>query len=278
VRLSTQPAFVPGSFAREEDARGRAPWRVVVVVPTFQEAENVVELLRRVRAAVPYADVLVVDDASPDGTADLAETVGRELGGGVSTLRRPGKAGLGAAYRAGFEAALARGYDVIVQMDADLSHDPAALPVMLRRLAAGADLVIGSRYVPGGSTPDWPLRRRLLSRLGNAYVCTMLRLPVRDATSGFRAIRRSLVDAIGYHSMEARGYGFLIEETYRAAVWTGGSVAEVPIAFGDRRHGRSKISKQIVAEALWLVARWGIRDHLRGRGVRDHDEVRAAVT
>ncbi|MGH9031297.1 MAG: glycosyltransferase, partial [Acidimicrobiia bacterium] len=160
--------------------------RVLVVTPTYIEAENIEEFLRRARAAVPDADVLVVDDNSPDGTADIAERVGAELGR-VEVLRRPRKAGLGTAYRAGFTVGIERGYDLLVQIDADLSHDPAALPTLLRELDQGADLAIGSRYVAGGSIPHWPWFRRALSRYGNRYASFVLGTGIADGTSGYRA-------------------------------------------------------------------------------------------
>ena len=160
--------------------------RTLVVLPTYEEAENIAEVLRRLRAAVPAADVLVVDDSSPDGTAEVAKAAGVEVGG-VDVMIRAGKAGLGSAYRAGFAEGLRRGYDILVEMDSDLSHDPAALPTLLRAVEGGADLAIGSRYIPGGSIPHWSFRRRALSRWGNRYAGIVLGLPVADATSGYRA-------------------------------------------------------------------------------------------
>jgi dolichol-phosphate mannosyltransferase len=228
------------------------------VLPTYEEAANIVTVLQRIRAAVPTADVLVVDDNSPDGTADLAEVAGRELGG-VDVLRRPGKAGLGPAYRAGFGRGLERGYDVLVEMDADLSHDPAQLPQLLRAVEHGADLAIGSRYVPGGSIPTWTWRRRALSRYGNRYAAVVLGLDLADATSGFRAYRATMLRNVDMGRVVAEGYGFQIEMAYRVAA-QGGRIAEVPISFTDRTHGTSKMSGRIVAEALALVTWWGARD------------------
>ncbi|MGH3368791.1 MAG: polyprenol monophosphomannose synthase, partial [Nocardioidaceae bacterium] len=217
--------------------------------------------LPRVRAAAPGAEVVVVDDASPDGTADLAEKVGAETGA-VTVLRRTGPRGFGIACRAGFAWALERDFDVVVGMDADLSHDPGALPSLLRAVEAGADLVVGSRYVPGGAIPRWPAHRRALSRWGNAYATTVLRLPVADATSGYRAYRASMLRTIDMDGVRANGYGFLIEMVYRVAR-KGGTIAEVPIVFTDRERDGSKMSGRIVAEAMALVTLWGGRDLLR---------------
>ena len=235
-----------------------------MVLPTYQEAANVVEVLRRVRAAAPGADVLVVDDGSPDGTADLAQAAGRELGG-VDVLRRTAKAGLGKAYRAGFAVGLERGYEVLVEMDADLSHDPAALPSLLRAVEDGADLAIGSRYVSGGSIPAWSASRRALSRNGNRYAAAALGLGVHDATAGYRAYRATMLDKIDLGAVRADGYGFQIEMTYRVAR-AGGTIVEVPIVFTDRVLGQSKMSGRIVVEALALVTWWGIRDRVLRRG------------
>jgi dolichol-phosphate mannosyltransferase len=230
------------------------------VLPTYNEALNIAEVLGKVRASVPAAEILVVDDGSPDGTAELAEALGNELKQ-VGVLRRPGKAGLGSAYRAGFRAGLERGFDVMVEMDADLSHDPAALPSLLAAIDEGADLVIGSRYVPGGSIPNWRLHRRLLSRWGNRYAAAVLRLGVRDSTAGYRAYRATVLTTIDLDGVRADGYGFQIEMTY-AVSRAGGKIVEVPISFSDRRRGTSKMSGRIVVEAMVLVTWWGIRDRV----------------
>ncbi len=237
--------------------------RTLVVMPTYDEAENVEEVLGLVRRTVPDADVLVVDDNSPDGTADLAERAGDRLGQ-ISVLRRAGKQGLGSAYRAGFAYGLAEGYDVMVEMDSDLSHDPLALPSLLSPLGQGADLVIGSRYVPGGSIPDWSLHRRLLSRWGNRYAGFILGLAVRDATAGYRAYRSRTLAALDLESVKAEGYGFQIEMAYRVAN-RGGRIVEVPISFSDRLRGKSKMSGTIVLEALILVTWWAVRDRVLRR-------------
>ncbi len=239
--------------------------RVWVVLPTFNEVDNVEEALRRVRRAVPDAHVLVVDDGSPDGTAAVAERVGAEIGG-VSLLRRPAKAGLGSAYRAGFRQGMDAGAEVLIEMDADLSHDPAVIPALLSAIDHGADLVIGSRYVPGGSIPNWSRHRLALSKWGNRYAGAMLGLAVRDATSGFRAYRVAFLRGVDLDAVRADGYGFQIEMAHRVAEG-GGRVVEVPIAFTDRERGTSKMSGRIVVEALVLVTVWGVRDRL-GRLVK----------
>lgn len=232
--------------------------RALVVLPTYQEAENVVEVLRRLRAAAPDVDVLVVDDSSPDGTAAMARAAGQELGG-VDLLVRPAKSGLGRAYRDGFAEGLARGYDVVAEMDSDLSHDPARLPALLRAVEAGADLAIGSRYVPGGSIANWPVHRRLLSRWGNRYADLLLGLSVLDATSGYRAYSAAALRQIDLGRVRSDGYAFQIEMAYRV-LGAGGRIVELPIEFVDRVRDRSKLSGRIIAEALFLVTWWGVRD------------------
>ena len=238
-----------------------APLRTLVVTPTYLEAENIVEFLQRLRAAVPAADVLVVDDNSPDGTADLAEKVGAELGS-IEVLRRPSKKGLGNAYRAGFAVGLDREYEVLVQIDADLSHDPAALPRLLAALDEGADLAVGSRYVPGGAIPHWPLHRRALSRYGNRYAAFALKLQVHDATSGYRAYRSHVLRGVQVADTRANGYLFQIELAYRVSKW-GGKIAERPITFTDRIRGTSKMSGAIIAEEMIFVTWWGIQERVR---------------
>ena len=237
--------------------------RVFVSVPTYREAENIEELLRRLRASVPDAHILVIDDGSPDGTADIAEKLAVELGE-IEVLRRPGKSGLGAAYRAGHAVGLAHGYDVMVQIDADLSHQPEALPSLLAAVQNGADLAIGSRYVEGGTIPHWPIYRLALSRWGCAYVAWVLGIAVRDSTAGYRAYRASALRATRFESTRANGYTFQIEMTYRL-LQSGGDVVEVPITFTDRERGTSKMSGAIVVEAMALVTWWGIRDRILRR-------------
>ena len=237
------------------------PVRAIVVLPTFNEAENIVGFLRAVRQAVPDVDVLVVDDNSPDGTATLAEETASELGR-IKVLRRPGRHGLGAAYRHGFTTAFDENYDAIVSMDSDYSHDPTVIPTMFRLLDDGADTVIGSRYVPGGATVDWPMRRRLLSRWGNRYTAWVLRLPISDCTSGFRAYRLHALQAIDPASTTAEGYAFLTE-LVRKLVAVDAKIVETPITFRDRRFGTSKMSGRIIAESMLLVTRWGALDRIK---------------
>lgn len=251
---------------RPDTSPDRSP-RVLVVIPTYNEVDNIADVLERTRRALPAAAILVVDDASPDGTADRVEALGPRLGE-VSVLRRTGKLGLGSAYRDGLRRGLDAGFDVLVEMDADLSHDPAVLPDLVRAVADGADLAIGSRYVPGGSVPGWPRWRQAISRTGGAYARLMLRVPVADATSGFRAFRAAALEAVDLDHVRADGYGFQVEMAYRVHS-VGGSITEIPIAFCDRTRGRSKMSTRIVVEALLLVTRWGVRDRVFGSRSRD---------
>lgn len=229
--------------------------RTLVVLPTYNEILNIGSMLRTLREVVPDATVLVVDDASPDGTAREALAVAKELGG-IELLQRPNKSGLGGAYRAGFTWGLERGFDHFVEIDCDFSHDPRALPSLLAT-AASYDVVIGSRYVRGGSIPRWAWSRRLLSRGGNRYASLMLGLGVADSTGGYRVYSQTALEKIGYQSVSADGYGFQIEMTYRAR-HGGASMVEVPISFTDRALGESKMSSGIVLEALWLVTKWAI--------------------
>jgi glycosyltransferase involved in cell wall biosynthesis len=251
--------------------------KTLVVLPTYNESATVAEVLRRIRAsASDTVDVLVVDDGSPDGTAEIAQALAGEIGG-VEVLRRPAKSGLGSAYREGFKIGLGRGYEALVEMDADLSHDPAVLGDLLAELDSGADLVIGTRYMPGGRIPDWPWHRRAISRAGNLYARWMLGLSARDATSGYRAYHRRALERINLTAVRADGYGFQVEMAYKVER-AGGVLAEVPIEFHDRTLGRSKMSSRIVAEALALVTWWGISARWRARRKRgglDVDTVRA---
>jgi dolichol-phosphate mannosyltransferase len=230
---------------------------VLVVLPTYNEAGNIDTVLRLVRKAVPDATLLVVDDGSPDGTAKLAEETGLEIGG-VEVMIRAAKSGLGSAYREGFAWGLERGFDAFVEIDSDLSHDPASIPSLLAPLEDGYEVVIGSRYVPGGSIPAWSWHRRLLSKGGNLYSSALLGLHVADSTAGFRAYAASLLRRIELETVRADSYGFQIEMTYRA-VRNGARVKEVPIRFVDRVEGTSKMSFYTVAEALALVTLWGVR-------------------
>ena len=244
-----------------------------MVLPTYNEAENLPEVLRRIRAAVPEVAVLVVDDASPDGTGQLAEQLAEELGG-VRVLHRGAKEGLGSAYRAGFTAVLEAGATSVVSMDADLSHDPDVLPELLAALRTPLRpaMVIGSRYVPGGAVVNWPVHRRLLSRWGNRYTAWALGLSVRDCTSGYRAYDADALRRIDVGSTTAEGYAFLSELARRASA-DGQPVVEVPITFVDRTRGRSKMSWRIVVESMVLVTRWAVADR---RGWRSRRSVTAS--
>lgn len=238
--------------------------RTLVVMPTYQEASNIREVLERIRAAAPDIDVLVVDDSSPDGTADLARGVAAERGQ-IDVVVRPKKDGLGNAYRHGFAIGIERGYERLVQIDADLSHDPAVLPDLLGRLDAGMEMAVGSRYVPGGVIPPaWPWHRRALSRVGNRYASWVLGMPIRDATGAFRAYRADALKAIDVQSTRSRGYGFQIETGYRMCKYTD-AVDEIPITFTDRVRGHSKLSLLVAVEELILATGWGVRDLLFGR-------------
>ncbi len=235
--------------------------RILVVLPTYNEILNIEAMIRSLRGAVAEADILVVDDASPDGTADVVRTLATELGR-IELLSRAAKSGLGSAYRAGFSWGLEHGYDRLVEIDCDFSHDPAALASLLA-LSETHDVVIGSRYVPGGSIPKWSLPRRLLSRAGNQYAALMLGLGVADSTAGYRVYSRHALEVIDYTTVRADGYGFQIEMTYRARRG-GASIVESPIAFRDRTRGESKMSGAIVFEALFLVTKWAA-ERLVGR-------------
>jgi dolichol-phosphate mannosyltransferase len=224
---------------------------VWVILPTYDEAENLEAVVGGVRAALPGARILVVDDHSRDGTAELADRLARH-DGDLGVIHRPGKAGIGRAYVAGFAAALAGGADFVVEMDADLSHDPADVPRLVAAAEAGADLVLGSRYVAGGGVEDWGLDRRVLSHFGCAYARRVLGVRVRDLTGGFKCFRASALHAVDYPSAGAQGYVFQIELTWRA-LQAGLTVVELPITFRERRHGHSKMSARIAREAVWRV-------------------------
>jgi dolichol-phosphate mannosyltransferase len=227
---------------------------VLVIVPTYNEIENLSVIAGRLHAAVPDAHLLVVDDASPDGTGALADTLAAE-GDWVHVLHRTGKEGLGAAYLAGFAWAREHGYDVVVEMDADGSHAPEQLPTMLAALE-DADLVLGSRWVEGGRVVNWPKSREILSRGGNAYTRLVLGLPLRDATGGYRAYRREKLDEVLSGSVASQGYCFQVDLAWQ--MWRAGHrVVEVPITFVERERGESKMSRAIVVEALWRVTVWG---------------------
>jgi dolichol-phosphate mannosyltransferase len=229
--------------------------RVLIVVPTYNERDNVDDVVREFLAPIPTAELLFVDDNSPDGTGDRLD----ELATGnprVHVLHRPGKLGLGTAYLDGFRWGLARDFGYLFEMDADFSHDPQYLPVMLAKAKAGADVVIGSRYVEGGGTKNWGLGRKILSRGGSLYARTVLGVKIRDVTAGFICYRRAALEALDLAAIRSNGYSFQIEMKYRA-LSAGLKVAEVPIVFVDRRVGASKMSRKIFAEALTMV--WRLR-------------------
>jgi dolichol-phosphate mannosyltransferase len=241
--------------------------RIVVIIPTFNERTTITPIVSRVRASVPEAHILIADDNSPDGTGAIAD----ELAAGddhVRVMHRLGKEGLGAAYLAGFAWALQEGYDVVVEMDADGSHQPEQLPRLLDALR-GADLVLGSRWVPGGKTENWPKSRQLISRGGSAYTRLMLGVSVRDATGGYRAFRADTLRRLDLHEVASQGYCFQIDLAWRA-LQRGMRVREVPITFVERTSGSSKMSRKIVAEALWRVTAWGVDDKVTRIRKRAH--------
>lgn len=250
------------SWARSAPAPLDPGYRTLVILPTYDEASTLERVLDGVLATPGRIDALVVDDSSPDGTGAIARRRA-ETDRRVRVIDRPAKSGLASAYLQGFRLGLDEGYDLIVEMDSDLSHDPAELAELLHAAATAHDLTIGSRYIPGGSVSNWSRSRVALSRAGNAYAGFMLGLPARDATSGYRAYRRDLLEALVAEPFASDGYGFQIELVMRA--WNlGFDVGEAPITFREREHGQSKISRRIVVEALWLVTRWGVRMRLRG--------------
>lgn len=241
--------------------------RVLVLVPTYDEAENLGGLLDGLRAVLPAAEILVLDDDSPDGTGALAAAFAA-ADPRVRVRHRRARAGLGAAYLEGFAVARDEGFELLVQIDADGSHPVAQLPGMVRSVSAGADLVIGSRWAPGGRVVAWSWYRRLLSRGGNAYARTMLSLPVRDATSGFRVWRAAALAAIPLDQVVSRGYCFQVDLT-RRAVAAGLSILEHPITFTERVAGRSKMTIRIALEAIWRVTGWALQRFLSPRSRRD---------
>ena len=257
----TEPAGAPAASAV------RPPLgRVLIVTPTYNEAENIRVIVGRVRAAIPDADLLIADDNSPDGTGRIADELAAS-DDHVHVLHRTTKEGLGAAYLAGFDWALARDYGVVVEMDADGSHRPEDLPSMLRALET-ADLVLGSRWVPGGSVVNWPLRRKLLSKGGNTYSRLALGVPIRDITGGYRAFRRGTLEGLDLAGVASAGYCFQVDLAWRA-LRAGFRVVEVPITFVERAYGESKMSGNIVREALWRVTEWGVEsrtERFRKRG------------
>lgn len=253
--------------------------RALVVVPTYNEAACLARVVERLWAAAAEADdeihLLIVDDNSPDGTGQLADDLAQQFDR-LTVLHRQAKSGLGSAYRAGFAWGLERGFDALCEMDADLSHDPGDVPRLLAALR-GADLVIGSRYVPGGGVVDWPWHRLALSKSGNRYVQTMTGMPVQDATAGFRAYRRAVIETLDMTTVRSDGYSFQLEMALRT--WrTGFRVVEIPITFVERSEGASKISRAIVVEALWRVAQWGAQGPRFAAPVHPHSVAAKAPT
>ncbi|MEZ2391563.1 polyprenol monophosphomannose synthase [bacterium RCC_150] len=230
--------------------------RVLTIIPTYNELESLPKTLGRLRTAVPASDVLVVDDNSPDGTGQLADSIASE-DQQVHVLHRKGKEGLGAAYIAGFKWGMAAGYDVLVEMDADGSHQPEQLPLLLEAINDGADLAMGSRWVPGGGTVNWPLYRQAISRTGSTYARLMLGLKIKDITGGYRAFRRSTLEALKLDEVESVGYGFQVDLAWRVAK-LGLTIVERPITFVERELGASKMSGNIVVEAMINVTKWGL--------------------
>lgn len=228
---------------------------VLVLLPTYNERRNLTEMVKGIRAHAPQADILVVDDGSPDGTADLAMELGREHGG-VDVLQRGQRLGIGSAYRDGFRVGLERGYQRLVTMDADLSHDPRYLPDLIGATERDADVAIGSRYLRGISVVNWDLKRLVLSVFANSYARTVTGMSVRDCTSGFQCFRRDVIAAIDPERLRFRGYSFLVELKYRAAR-RNFRLVEVPIIFIDRRFGSSKLGPQHVLQSMWAV--WAMR-------------------
>ena len=237
---------------------------LLVVVPTYNERESLPGVIARIRAAVPGADVLIVDDNSPDGTGALADSLSDEQ---VAVLHRPGKDGLGRAYLAGFEHAMRGGYSYVAEIDADGSHDPAELPAMLALAAHGADLVIGSRWVDGGAVRNWPWLRQAISRAGNGYSRVMLRSRIHDITAGFRVFRTAALQSLQLDSVSSQGYCFQVEMAWRLER-SGAVVVEHPITFVERAQGRSKMHLGIVTEALLRVTGWGLAAGLPRRSTR----------
>jgi dolichol-phosphate mannosyltransferase len=233
--------------------------RVLTIIPTYNELESLPKTLQRLRAAVPASDVLVVDDNSPDGTGQLADSIAAN-DAQVHVLHRKGKEGLGAAYLAGFRWGLEHGYGVLVEMDADGSHQPEELPRLLTALKS-ADLVLGSRWVPGGRVVNWPKSREFISRGGSLYSRVALDLPLRDITGGYRAFRRETLEGLGLDDVASQGYCFQVDLA-RRAVKAGYHVVEVPITFVERELGDSKMSRDILVEALWRVTTWGVGERV----------------
>ncbi|WP_237222749.1 polyprenol monophosphomannose synthase [Rothia nasimurium] len=230
--------------------------RVLTVIPTYNEKENLPIVVERLRAAVPDCDILVVDDNSPDGTGQLADSMAAE-DSYINVLHRTVKDGLGGAYLAGFDWGLEAGYDVLVEMDADCSHQPEQLPLLLQAIEGGADLAIGSRYVPGGKTKNWPLHRQILSRGANLYTRLILGTKVKDITAGYRAYRREALQKLNLEGIDSKGYVFQVDLAWRSEQ-AGLKIVEVPITFVEREIGSSKMDGNIIVDSMTKVTRWGL--------------------
>jgi len=231
--------------------------KVTVIIPTYNEIENIDSILKAVRSSVPDAELLVVDDNSPDGTGQQADKTAAEIGR-VRVLHRPGKEGLGTAYRDAFKLVLSGDTDVIISMDADFSHDPQTIPLFLDAIKNGAEIVVGSRYIKDGMSVNWPLHRLLLSKWGNRYTAFMLKIKVHDCTTGFRAFTVDAIKKINILKTISEGYAFGTETLFRASSLSDCEIVEVPIIFHDRKYGKSKMNGRIIRESMLLVTRWGI--------------------
>ena len=231
--------------------------KVTVIIPTYNEIENIDSILKAIRSSVLDAELLVVDDNSPDGTGQQAEKTASEIGR-VRVLHRPGKEGLGTAYRDAFKLVLDGNTDVIITMDADFSHDPQTIPLFLDAIKNGAEIVVGSRYIKDGMSVNWPLHRLLLSKWGNRYTAFMLKVKVHDCTTGFRAFTSDAIKKINVLKTISEGYAFGTETLFRASGLTDCQIVEVPIIFHDRKYGKSKMNGRIIRESMLLVTRWGI--------------------
>ncbi|MGE2731317.1 polyprenol monophosphomannose synthase [Mycolicibacterium vaccae] len=257
---------VPGGLNGDRTSAARPSDRTLVIIPTYNERDNLLTIVSRVHAAEPDVHVLIVDDGSPDGTGALADELALADPDRVHVMHRTSKDGLGAAYLAGFAWGLNRQYSVLVEMDADGSHAPEQLRRLLDEIDEGADLVIGSRYVPGGEVRNWPRRRLVLSRTANGYSRILLGVDIHDITAGYRAYRREVLEKIDLSAVDSKGYGFQVDLTWRT-INAGFAVVEVPITFTEREHGQSKMDGSTIREAIIKVAQWGLRARFdRARG------------
>lgn len=263
------PGGIPGrpSQRSQEDSAPRPSRRTLVIIPTYNERDNLPPIVARVHSSAPEVHVLIVDDGSPDGTGALADELALADPDRVHVMHRTSKEGLGAAYLAGFAWGLNRQYSVLVEMDADGSHAPEELHRLLDAIDQGADLVIGSRYVHGGEVRNWPRRRLVLSRTANGYSRILLGVDVHDITAGYRAYRREVLEKIDLSAVDSKGYGFQVDLTWRS-INAGFTVVEVPITFAEREHGVSKMDGSTIREAIVKVAQWGVRARIdRARGI-----------